>query len=278
MAGATKKIALFGGTFNPIHIGHLRIAEEVRELLGLDEVCFIPAKAPPLKPEMKLLPAELRLNLVKASIRGNPHFTMSTIEHLREGPSYTLITAQDIIKKRRLGTQRPYFIIGEAFKDIKLWWHYEKLLEMVNFVVVSRPGFMQDMNELNPFVETLGFCYNRDIEFSNNAKERSYEEESSHNTLHPFSAKPLRPVDAEKFPIPSNSDTTKPISGGTNLPRMRSQFSHRSGAQLFVVDVTPVHVSSTDIRARLKDGRSVRYLMPEGAFKLLQETTTNYEI
>jgi nicotinate-nucleotide adenylyltransferase len=271
-------LALFGGTFNPIHIGHLRIAEEIRELLAIEEVCFIPAKDPPLKPGIKLLPADLRLKLVKASIRGNPHFTMSTIEHQREGPSYTLITAQDIIKKRRLGTQRPYFIIGEAFKDIRLWWHYEKLLEIVNFVVVSRPGFMQDMTELNPFVESLGFWYNSDIEIPNHAKERRYEEEDSKSSVKPITAKSLSDSNAPKLSIPSNSDRTQPLSGGTNLPRMRSSFSHRSGAELFVVDVTPVHVSSTDIRTRLKDGRSIRYLMHEGALKLLQEKTTNYEI
>ena len=86
------RVGLFGGSFNPIHFGHLRAAEEVREAMELDLVYFVPASSPPHKPEAELAPAEHRLQMVRLATKGNRHFMVSDAEVRRAGRSYTVDT------------------------------------------------------------------------------------------------------------------------------------------------------------------------------------------
>jgi len=154
------KIGLFGGTFDPIHWGHLRSAEEVSETFGLDRVLFIPASIPPHKRGRTATPARDRLELVRLAVAKNPRFSVSTVEILRPGVSYTLDTLRHFAGKKREGDSL-FFIIGlDAFREIGTWKDFAAIFPLCNFIVTSRPG----SKERNPLrgtgvaVKKL-FCY-----------------------------------------------------------------------------------------------------------------------
>jgi nicotinate-nucleotide adenylyltransferase len=129
-------IGVFGGTFDPVHVGHLRIAEEVREERGLDRVYFVPARIQPLK-ERPASPAGDRVRMLESAVRGNPGFRVSTVETRRAGVSYSIDTVRHF--RRRFGEVS--FLVGmDAFMDIGLWRAYEELLSSTDFVVMLRPG------------------------------------------------------------------------------------------------------------------------------------------
>lgn len=133
------RIGILGGTFNPVHYGHLRVAEEAAEILGLGEVIFIPSGNPPLK-GAGLAPSHHRYELTRIAIRDNPRFRISDIECGQEGKSYTVDTIaalRDIFPGRSFS-----FILGiDSFFEIPYWKHPEKLMSLTDFAVVSRPGF-----------------------------------------------------------------------------------------------------------------------------------------
>jgi len=132
-------IGILGGTFNPIHYGHLRVSEEVREGIGLEKVLFIPSGNPPLK-AMELAPAEHRYEMTRIAIETNPLFQMSDIECRRPEKSYTVETLSEL--RETYAGKEFYFILGiDSFIEIPLWHQPDKLMELTNFVVVSRPGF-----------------------------------------------------------------------------------------------------------------------------------------
>lgn len=136
------KIALFGGTFNPVHYGHLRLAEEVREDLGFEKIVFVPASVPPHKGDKKSLEPEKRLKMTELAIKGNPSFELSDAEIRRRGPSYTIDTLHGFMDKGREGNKVKAIslIIGaDSFNDITTWCEYEEILELASLVVVERP-------------------------------------------------------------------------------------------------------------------------------------------
>jgi nicotinate-nucleotide adenylyltransferase len=137
-----EKIGLFGGTFNPIHLGHLSVAREVREGFELDKIWFIPAATPPHK-KMKQVAGTLdRLEMIRLAIAENPNFSVSDVELKRSGPSYTIDTV-DYFKEILPKETRLYLIVGlDAFMDIELWKSYKKLFRVIPFIVMSRPGAM----------------------------------------------------------------------------------------------------------------------------------------
>jgi nicotinate-nucleotide adenylyltransferase len=131
-------MGLLGGTFNPVHLGHLRGAEEVREAFGLEEVVFIPAAVPPHKKAEGIADARHRLEMVKLAIRSNPFFSVSSVELDRTGPSFTVDTLRHF-RAREAGAY--YFILGEdAFAEIETWKAYRDLFSLAHFVVMTRPG------------------------------------------------------------------------------------------------------------------------------------------
>lgn len=133
------KIGLFGGTFNPVHFGHLRGAEEVREKFELDKIIFIPSGVPPLK-TADTAEAEHRLKMTELAIKGNPCFEISDFEVKQKTPSYTLNTINHFKKLYQRDTL--FFIMGvDAFYELKLWYRYEELIKAIDFIVMSRPGF-----------------------------------------------------------------------------------------------------------------------------------------
>jgi len=133
-----SRIGVFGGTFNPIHYGHLRAAEEVREMLGFDRVLFVPSGNPPLKTG-DLADALKRYEMVRLATAGNRAFDVLDIESVKPAKSYTVETLEVLLS--RYAESELYFMLGmDAFLDIPNWWMPEKLVKMVNFAVISRPG------------------------------------------------------------------------------------------------------------------------------------------
>ncbi|HBG92205.1 MAG: nicotinate (nicotinamide) nucleotide adenylyltransferase [Nitrospirae bacterium RIFOXYB2_FULL_43_5] len=132
------KLGIFGGTFNPIHYGHLKAAEEVKEKLGLDRIIFVPSGNPPLK-DKELADAKHRYKMVKLAISKNRSLAVSDIEYKKKDKSYSV----DTIEKLRCiyPGARLYFIAGiDAFIDIPNWWQPERLVSLADFIVVSRPA------------------------------------------------------------------------------------------------------------------------------------------
>ena len=135
-----EKIGVIGGTFNPIHMGHLRSAEEVREAFGLERVIFIPSASPPHKEKGTIIDARHRYNMVKCAVAKNPHFSVSDIEIKRRGTSFTVDTLRCM---RKIGGEgiKIYFILGiDAFLEIETWKEFKELFGLCDFIVTNRPG------------------------------------------------------------------------------------------------------------------------------------------
>ena len=138
------RIGILGGTFDPVHLGHLLIAEESRVMLGLDRVLFVPAGRPWLKEGQPLSEACHRVRMVELAIASNSHFHVVRNEVDRDGLSYTVDTLEE------MGSELPpdsefYFILGlDAFESFHRWKEPERILELCRLVVVSRPGYAEE--------------------------------------------------------------------------------------------------------------------------------------
>jgi nicotinate-nucleotide adenylyltransferase len=141
-------IGIFGGTFDPIHMGHLRVAEEIREIFSLEKIYFVPGGMPPHKRRQGITGAEERLRMVKTALKGNKFFRASEIETKRKGPSYTI----DTLKTFERRFEDLYFLIGiDAFSQIDTWHLYQELFYHTNFIVMTRPsGKKQTIPEMLP--------------------------------------------------------------------------------------------------------------------------------
>lgn len=135
-----QRIGLFGGTFNPVHSGHLRIAGEIKEHFALDLVIFIPTGIPPHKVKSEVISPEHRLRMVELAVAPYRYFTVSPIEAERKDFSYSIDTVT-ALKKDMGDSAEFYFIIGiDAFMEINTWKNANELMTMCNFVVILRPG------------------------------------------------------------------------------------------------------------------------------------------
>jgi len=209
-ADPRARVGLFGGTFNPIHVGHLRAAEEVGEALGLERVVFVPSAQPPHKRQREddvIAPATERLAWVRAAVAGNPRFSVDAIEQARAGPSYSVDTLRAYAGEP--GQARVVFVIGsDAFVDLGSWREPGALLSLANFAVMTRPP-----GPRGALVEWLPADLARHVELA---------------------------------------------------PDGRSARHREAGTWIRTVEITALDVSSSDVRARLRAGRSVRYLLPDG--------------
>jgi len=197
---------ILGGTFNPIHLGHLRGAEEARERLDLDEICFVPAAIPPHKNEKIEVPASRRLEMVRLAIENNPAFSISDVELKREGKSYSVETIHYF---RREGPQAElFFIVGlDSFLEVSTWKRYEDLFSLCHFVVLNRPGVERwELSELKPREFWVVFLV------------------------------------AEK----------------------NNRWIHGpSGHSIYFLDRPFMDISSSEIRQRIREKKSIRYMMPD---------------
>ena len=200
------KWGLLGGTFDPIHFGHLRCAEEVRELFRLDRVIFIPAARQPLKTGQTISPFPDRYRMVERAIRGNAGFAVSDVEAVRGGASYSIDTVRYFLDQDVDGDAL-YFIVGQdAFDDIGRWKACHDLLSLCNFVVMTRPGYN---------VRTLPDVVSHDV--------------------------------ASQFVYDTEQDG----------------FRGPTGTRIYFRALTRLDISATDIRSRVRQGRSVMYLVPD---------------
>jgi len=203
---APLRLGLFGGTFNPMHYGHLRSAEEVCEALGLTRLWFIPAGHPPHKTARGITPFEMRLEMSRLAVGDHPVMSVSDLEGRRPGRSYSIETLRQI--RQEVGpTWELYFILGlDAVLEIATWKDYKDLFTLSNFVVLDRPGY-----------------------------DRQRLEEVLLGEVHPL----FRPLKVERG------------------------FQHPSGHKVVLQETTLMDISGTGIRERARQGRSIRYLLPE---------------
>ena len=146
-----------GGTFDPIHIGHLVTAEEARFQYELDEVMFVPSARPPHKTGSRQSPAEDRLRMVELAVEGNPFLSVSDIEAGREGLSYTIDTLREVHRIRGTETEL-YFITGaDAILEILTWKDPEELLSESKFIAATRPGYpLERLEDALPQLNSAG--------------------------------------------------------------------------------------------------------------------------
>ena len=194
----SRRIGILGGTFDPLHMGHLITAEIVRVSAALDEIIFIPAARPPHKENKGEAPAEDRLLMVQCAVEGNPAFSVSDIELRREGPSYTVDTIAAL--SEQLGDAELFFITGaDAMNDLYRWHDPVRLLHSCTFIVAARQGVELDES------------------------------------------------------------------------RLAEQFSPEQRSRIRIVPTPHLEISSTVIRARVRAGRSIRYLVPRAVELYIEE-------
>ena len=148
-----ERIGVLGGTFDPVHYGHLVVAEDLRQKLGLEEVLFVPAGQPWLKEGMDISRAEHRLEMVLLATASNPHFNVSTIELERPGPTYSVDTIIEL--KASLSARAGlYFMVGyDALAELPRWKEPARLLELCRVVGFGRPGHTElDLSALDAAV------------------------------------------------------------------------------------------------------------------------------
>lgn len=159
------RLGILGGTFDPIHFGHLRLAEEMYEELSLSKVLLIPGAQPPHKDERVISPFQDRLEMTKMAASYSDYLETSDIEGRRKGPSYSIETIRII--RNIYGTDiEMFFIMGiDTFKEIPSWKEYKELFKLTSFAVIDRPGIQK--GAINSFIESLGMDFkkgnNRDI-------------------------------------------------------------------------------------------------------------------
>jgi nicotinate-nucleotide adenylyltransferase len=137
----TTHIGLYGGSFDPIHFGHLICARSAAEQLGLSQVILIPSAAPPHKLNRTIAPAEHRLAMVRLAVSADPLFDVSDIELHRAGPSYTFDTVTQFRSKLGAQTQLCWMIGGDSLPQLPTWYRIAELVKLVRIVTLARPGW-----------------------------------------------------------------------------------------------------------------------------------------
>lgn len=208
------KMAIMGGTFNPIHFGHLRIAEETREAYRLDRVAFIPAFSPPHKPDETITEPGARLEMTRLATAENPGFEVSEIEISRGGSSYTVETLRELHARHPKGLSVSLIVGNDSFNDITTWCNYEEIFALASFIVVPRPGYpVKKVAEALPVELARKFWY--------------------------------------------DSDT--------------GRYANSFGTTVSYFETTLFGISSSDIRRRVAEGRSIRYLVPPAVEEYIRE-------
>jgi len=227
------RIGILGGTFNPVHNGHLRLAVEVGEALGLDRVLLTPCASPPHKSENGLLPFDLRVALLRESVRGVPMLAVNTLEGELDGPSYTWVSLTEW--HRRQGTEfradesvaaerRPFFMMGaESFAALDSWRRGLELPKLAHLVMVPRGG-----DERALFRESVRRFWPGSLLEDDKSGEGVFRSETA-------------------------------VLAGCS-----------AGAASSFLPVPRLDISSTFVRQRWREGRSLAGLLPEGVLDLME--------
>lgn len=139
------KLGIMGGTFDPVHFGHIFIAEEVRRELKLDEIWFIPSGNPAHKRGKEVAPAEKRYQMLQAAIASYPQFSISDIEMKRDGYTYTIDTLQELHRILPPDTLLHYIVGADVVAELDTWKAYQEDFKLCSFVAVRRPGYNQTL-------------------------------------------------------------------------------------------------------------------------------------
>ncbi|MFQ5733385.1 MAG: nicotinate-nucleotide adenylyltransferase [Planctomycetaceae bacterium] len=154
------RLGLFGGTFDPVHFGHLLLAEQCREQCALDEVWFLPSGSPPHKQSTEITEPQHRIEMLKLAIAGHEAFAVNEMELQREGPTYTVDTLQAVIAERPRDAL--FFLIGgDSLNDLPTWREPRRILELATVVAVNRGD--DDLPEMSPLEQQLGSAVARQI-------------------------------------------------------------------------------------------------------------------
>jgi nicotinate-nucleotide adenylyltransferase len=145
---ADVKVGIMGGTFDPIHLAHLIIAEHARSELGLDRVIFIPAGEPWMKSDRRITPSEHRVAMVMSAISSNPAFSISTIEVDRKGPSYTVDTLEKLWEELGYDTGLFLLVGWDSLATVPLWKAPYRISKMATLVSFPRPGYSKPEIEI----------------------------------------------------------------------------------------------------------------------------------
>ena len=165
-----KRVGIFGGTFDPIHMGHLIVAETIMDEFHLDKVVFIPAAVPPHKLDKQISPAKHRYMMTMLATCSNPRFQVSDMEMHRQGPSYSRDTLAQLLEEHGSDTEF-YFIVGaDSVENLHTWNRIDELLTMCHFIGASRPGCMPDMEKIaqrfGPLAEKIHCLETPELEIS----------------------------------------------------------------------------------------------------------------
>jgi nicotinate-nucleotide adenylyltransferase len=133
------RLGIFGGTFDPVHLAHLVMADQCREQARLDQVLFIPAPRPPHKREQPVTPFAQRVEMLGLAISGQPAFRIDELERDRPGPSYTADTLQEL-KERDPAAELCLIVGSDSLHDLPVWYEPARILELATLLVVARPG------------------------------------------------------------------------------------------------------------------------------------------
>ena len=154
------RLGILGGTFDPIHLGHLRLAEEICEDLELERVYLVPAALPPHKDNRPITPFHHRLEMTRMASGESPILEVQDLEGRRQDLSYSIETLRQFHQLFRSGLDL-FFILGmDAFLEIKTWKEYNKLFDYAHFVIIKRPGIQSE--ELEPFLLSLRVGFKRE--------------------------------------------------------------------------------------------------------------------
>ena len=149
MSNSREKIGILGGTFDPVHLGHLIIAEEVRSNLGLDKILFVPAGVPWMRENEGVSTGKHRLNMVDLAVKSNPHFQSSSIEIDRQGVTYTADTLETLREDLDHEVELSFIMGMDVLEKFHLWKSPETVVELCSLVIVNRPGNQAvDVNEV----------------------------------------------------------------------------------------------------------------------------------
>ena len=205
-------IGILGGTFDPIHLAHLRVAEELREAQGLDHVRLVPCAVPPHKSGRNVAPARHRLRMVELAVANTTRLRAWGIELEREGPSFSVDTLRAL--RAEVGTsRRVVFALGwDAFTELHTWKEHSAIFELCDLVVVTRSAYPTKLAR-------------------------------------------------NDFPIAARKSL--------HYDRASAGFRHVSGHHVTLQGVTALDISATDIRTRVRAGRSARFLVPDDVLRYI---------
>lgn len=149
MAALIRRLGILGGTFDPIHHGHLVAAGEAHHQLELDRVIFVPAGSPPHKPHQPITPSHHRLRMVELAITGTPHFGVSQVDLNRPGPCYTVDTLR--LLRAEWGPEPSFYFVegADSLTEILAWHQPQQIIDLCELAVVQRPGISVDLSRLD---------------------------------------------------------------------------------------------------------------------------------